>query len=86
MPVSCDTTKVTLYGELSAVRNFRYLVSTRPAAPSYRVTTIPSQVIREGATASSVAAQRRKAPDLSKVYHVPSIWTRPVTIWPNSFR
>ena len=53
MPVSCDTTKVTLYGELSAVRNFRYLVSTRPAAPSCRVTTIPSQVIREGATASS---------------------------------
>ena len=67
MPVSCDTTKVTLYGELSAVRNFRYLVSTRPAAPSCRVTTIPSQVIREGATASSPT--RTTTPDAVGMDH-----------------
>ena len=53
MPVSCNTTKETLCGELSAVRNLRYLVSTRPAAPSCRPITIPSQVIQAGATASS---------------------------------
>ncbi len=52
-PVSCNTAKTTLYGELFAVRSLRYLVSTRPTAPSCRVTTIPSQVIRTGATASS---------------------------------
>ena len=35
------------------MRNLRYLVSTRPAAPSCRPITIPSQVIQAGATASS---------------------------------
>ena len=60
-PVSCNTTKVTLYGELSAVRTLRFLVSTRPAAPSCRVDTIPSQVIQAGATAS--AATRTAAPN-----------------------
>ena len=60
-PVSCNTTKVTLYGELSAVRTLRFLVSTRPAAPSCRVDTIPSQVIQAGATAS--AATRTPAPN-----------------------
>ena len=53
IPVSCNTTKETLCGELSAVRNLRYLISTRPAAPSCRAITIPSQVIQGGATASS---------------------------------
>ena len=60
-PVSCNTTKLTLYGELSAVRTLRFLVSTRPAAPACRVDTIPSHVIQAGAAAS--AATRTAAPN-----------------------
>ena len=43
------------------MRTLRFLVSTRPAAPSCRVDTIPSQVIQAGATAS--AATRTPAPN-----------------------
>ncbi len=52
--VSCNTAKVTPYGELSPCAHSDSSSPSRPAAPTCRVDTVPSQVIQAGATASAV--------------------------------
>ena len=54
MLVSCNTAKSLICGELIAVRTLRFFISSRAVGPTYRVNTVPSQVIREAASAPAV--------------------------------